>query len=222
MSGISPIGEDEQRRVDAFLRLTRLERGLRSFIESELTRADGHAWKKALPSDVKEKVDPTGLEYADFSDLKKIIGSAWRKFDLPTGQVGKQQVLIHLEGLESVRNDIAHSRNVTEDGLALIRAAYFTCRALVAPADAPDSLPPTDYPLVALERIGSAIDHCSAIDNADLGILKGDWRCQAAYSSICAYARVRDRPGRSPDLMKQVQESAISHIAEARISIEGS
>jgi len=220
VSEAAPLSEDEQRRIDAFLRLTRLERGLRDFIESELTRADGVDWKKFLPPDVMEKVDPAGLEFADFPDLKKIISRAWSKFDLPSGQVEKRRVLVHLEGLEPVRNDIAHSRDVSDDELALIRAAYHTCRALIAPTDPPDTLPPTTYPLVALERIGAAIDHCSAIDEDDLETVQTDQRCRAAYDSACAYTRVRERPGRSPDLMKQVQESAISSIAAARASLE--
>lgn len=220
-AGAETISEEEQRRIDAFLRLTRLERGLRDFIERELRRADGRAWKKALPSDVREKVDPAGMEFANFPDLKKIIGSAWKKFDLPAARVEKQQVLVHLEGLESVRNDIAHSRNVTEDGLALIRAAYHICRVLISPTDARDAFPPTNYPLVALERVEAAVGHSLEIDEIDLRTLRDEQRCQAAYSSACAYARVRKRPGRSPDLMKQVQEKATSCIAEARASIEG-
>ncbi|HET7484639.1 MAG TPA: Swt1 family HEPN domain-containing protein [Solirubrobacterales bacterium] len=220
MSGASPISEDEQRRIDAFLRLTRLERGLRIFIESELSRADGQGWEKGLPADVRKKVDLAGLEFTDFPDLKKIIGSSWKKFDLQQKQANKQRILIHLEGLEPVRNDIAHSREISEDGLALIQAAYHTCRALLATTNA-ESLPPTNYPLVALERIEAAVEYCAAVDEADLKTLKNDQLCRSAHDSVCAYVRVRERPGRSPDLMKRVQRDAISSIAETRGSIEG-
>ena len=209
---MTAITEEEQRRLDAFLQLTRLERGLRRTLESNLSECDGDRWLCALPPDIREKCDPRGLDYADFPDLKKILGSSWRKLDPITSPLNKLQILSHLEGLEGIRNDLAHSRSVSEGSLAMIAAAYYVVSPLIAAGSLADSMPPTAHPRIALTRIATAIRHSSSVSPDDLGTLP-------AHSAVCtqaeAYERVRKRPGRSQALFEEVQLEALAAIDTA-------
>src|SRR4051812_12318368 len=107
-----PMGPGEARRVEAFLRLTRLERGLRAMLNARLPEIDGPKWWKALPPDIREGAREPDLAFVDFPDLKKIIGSKWNHLGSVVDRYSKEQVIVHLEELEGIRNDIAHSRDV--------------------------------------------------------------------------------------------------------------
>jgi len=216
------ITEDEQRRLDAFLQLTRLERGLRAFIEKHLAAIDGPGWLRALPPDVKEKVDEDGIESTDFPDLKKILGSAWGKLSEATEGLKKSQVINHLEGLEPVRNSIAHSRAISEGELSLVQAAYYVLSPMIEGSSVPVELPATDHPQVALGRIRGAINQSSAVGRSDLALLERDELFADVCHAISGYERVRARPGRKPQLMKQVRAQALEVIEQARLSTAGS
>ena len=211
------LSEDEQRRLDAFLQLTRIERGLRRMLETTLSTTDGPGWIRALPNDIRQKVEGPGIDYADFPDLKKIIASSWRKLgDIPRG-VAKQQAIVHLEGLEEIRNDLAHSRDISSGALKVVEAAYFVLTPLHCREDRPDaqSLPPTKHRSVAISRLVSAITHSGEPSPADVNVLQTGG---PASDAVSAYSRVRDRPGRSACLMREVQERAISALAEELLS----
>lgn len=214
-----PITAEEQRRVDGFLQLSRIERGLRAFIEKRLQGSDGARWPNALPPDVREKVNEGGLEFTDFPDLKKILGSNWKKFDQPTVGFKKHQVINHLEGLESIRNDIAHSRAISEGALALVQAAYYVLSPLIEEAHAPIELPSTQHPEVALNRVRGAINQSLSVGRSDLSLLEQD----EAYSHVCraisGYERVRTRPGRKPQLLAEVRAQALQAIEKCPMDV---
>jgi hypothetical protein len=212
------LSEDEQRRVDAFLQLTRLERGLRRVLETELSRADGVKWERALPKDIREKIDGKGIDYADFPDLKKILGSSWNKIEHPVDGPSKAHATVHLEGLESVRNDLAHSRDVSSKDLSLIQAAYHVFLPLIphCAAESSPSMPPTQHPLIALDRIAAAVSNGGSIARTDLATMAIDNELGAALAD---YARVRERPGRPPKLLADVKIKALRQIAEKRANL---
>jgi Swt1-like HEPN len=205
----TPLTEDEQRRLDAFLQLSRIERGLRSFIQRELRQSDGPKWAKSLPKDVREKVEAGGISGTDFADLKKVLGSAWRKFGSKVNAVKRDQILIHLEGLEPIRNDVAHSRDVSERSLALVRAAYFVAGPLIESPGGLRPLPPTEHASVALERLRGAIQHSSQIAAADVETLHAGGDQEGVCRLIADYERVRGLPGRDPRLLEATRSSAI-------------
>jgi hypothetical protein len=209
--GAQRLREDEQRRVDAFLQLTRVERALRTFLKGRLLKADGPRWVKALPPDVAEKAHSGGLEYTDFPDLKKIIGSAWRKLGAGDSGVSKTQITSHLEGLEPIRNDLAHSREISEEGLVLIQAAYFVTQKLTSEQE-PAGLPQTDHPGVAIHRVRGAVGHCSSVDAADLAAIRGKESMREACEALEAYERVRCLPGRDPALLERVTREALARL----------
>jgi hypothetical protein len=214
------ITEEEQRRLDVFLQLSRLERGLRRFVEAELRRNDGAKWTKALPNDVKEKVSVRGLEHTDFPDLKKILGSAWSKFGGAVAQVNKSHVLIHLEGLEPIRNDIAHSRDVSEGQQALVEAAYHVVYPLVATSEPNRELPPTEHPRIALVRLQAALTHSVAAPRVDMDLLRSADGHEELCEAVDNYERVRRRPGRDQKLMASMRSNALTGVGTAISSIE--
>ncbi len=215
------LTESEQRRVDAFVRITRLERGIRAFIETELSRVDGPQWHRALPGDVREKVEAGGIEATDFPDLKKILGSAWRKFGESVSEVRKDHLLNFLEALETVRNDIAHSRDVSAEGLSMVGATYYVARPLLAAGTSMQfGLPQTPHTQVVLDRIKTALKYRECVEQPDLDSLRrlGD------FAGVCSvlddYERLRLRPGRSPALLDQLHDRAMREIDSAQVRLE--
>jgi hypothetical protein len=195
--------------------MTRLERGLRLMLTRELGRVDGPRWERALPNDVKEKIDKRGLAYSDFPDLKKILASSWRKLELPPGAPTKQLATAHLEGLEPVRNDLAHSRDIPPGALSQVQAAYHILFPLFRASDSPVSfsLPPTSHRSVAVDRIVAAITNNNAISPEDLSSADID---SLRRQKVEDYVRVRERPGREPRLMNEVRKTALLAIKELR------
>jgi len=209
---LETLSEDEQRRIDAFLQLSRLERGLRAFLQEELSKVNGPNWVRALPKDIKEKIELRGVEYADFPDLKKILASNWRRLTGAVSQMKKEQILAHLEGLERVRNDIAHSRDVSDGALALVQAAYYVISPLFDESSQGKGFPLTDRPIIALTRLRGAISYSEPVASADLRCLLGAGDYRDVCQSIEDYERVRVRPGRDPGLMKRVQSEALDAV----------
>jgi Swt1-like HEPN len=214
-----PISEVEQRCLDAFLQLSRIERGLRSFIERELMRSDGPKWARSLPRDIREKVEKKGIEHTDFPDLRKVLGSSWRKLGSSVNALKKNQVLNHLEGLEPIRNDIAHSRNVSEASLALVQAAYHVVGPLINESTSVRAFPPTAHPSVALSRLRGAIAHSSAITDADLNMLRAHSGQQRVCELVAEYERVRKRPGRDPLLLDTTRANAMQEIDSSLVQM---
>jgi hypothetical protein len=206
------LTEDEQRRVDAFLRLTRLERGLRKALEIQLRKTDGLHWVGSLPKDVRQKIESRGLDFVDFPDLKKIIGSAWRKLDTGPAGLNKAQVLTHLEGLEQIRNDLAHSRSISKGSLSMVEAAYHVVSPLFNSDSPSRSLPPTPHLTIALGRMAAAIAHHARVSAADLHTLPEG---HSVRESVETYERVRQRPGRAPSLLVAVHTKARDAVASA-------
>lgn len=216
--GQRSISEDEQRRVDAFLQLTRVERGLRVFVEARLSEHDGQRWARSLPRDVREKVEAAGLTHIDFPDLRKILSSAWRRLGEVTEAVDKRQVLVHLEGLEPIRNDIAHSRDVSPQALTLAQAAYYVLLPLIEDAVAVGDFPPTAHVDVIIDRLRGSIAHDGALSEADLEKLHENDGYVEIVDALANYARVRARPGRDPVLLEQTRMKAIQALDRGRLS----
>ncbi len=203
--------EEEQRRVDAFLLLNRLERGIRNYLQTELSRIHGRGWERALPQDIKKKIEDRGLAYADFPDLKKTLGSSWRHLEgVRPGD--KSRILAHLEGLEDVRNDVAHSRDIPEGAVALLQAAFYVLSEVMQFPRTQAELPVTGHPGVALSRIKAAIEHHGPISANDLKTLEAEEDFSEVAATVAAYTRVKERPGRSLQLMQQVEAQALESI----------
>ena len=191
-----PITEDEQRRLDAFLQLTRLERGLRDFLTAELSQVLGAQWHRGLPNDIKPKVEGGSLELTDFADLKKILGSRWRVLGTAVEQLRKEQALAHLEGLEPVRNDIAHSRDVSVRALILVQAAYFYFEPLLSPTGEGRPMQETTSAQVALFRMLPSLGSKVPLDSADLATLVSDPELLELTQALQGYQRLVTRAGR--------------------------
>jgi hypothetical protein len=208
------VSEDEERRIDAFVQLTRIERALRCFLEQELEKLEGPRWSRGLPRDIVEKVkDPPTLQFTDFPDLKKILGSKWSRLK-SLQQANKAQILTHLEGLEPIRNSIAHSRDISSGESALVQAAYFLLFPLLDDQETAKALPVACHPRTVLMRLKAALEYSGSVDPAEISLLRtrGDYRhvCEA----LASYERVRNRPGRSVALMKEVRREALKALSE--------
>jgi len=209
--------EEEERRVGAFLALSRLEQGLRRFLTAELERLKGRNWEKALPPDVREKVQNVGLQASDFPDLKKILASNWNHLEIPSS-LRKSTMLAHLEGLEPIRNAIAHSREIADGDLSMAQAALYVFRPLLGD-QVPLPQPPTSYRGVALSRISMALKFEEEVSDTDLDILSIDSDFATARGSVESYRRVRSRPGRQQSLLEGTRreaQDAISKLASER------
>lgn len=221
MEGVSSEpSEDEQRRLDAYLSLSRLERGLRRFLEQELSRLHGERWVRALPNDVKAKVEAADLEHIDFPDLKKTLGANWRHLQIQDAPE-KRHALSHLEGLEPIRNDIAHSRNISEGALSVVQAAIHILTPLFEPtARGERSLPATNHPRLALVRLRAAMAADVSVSMCDVATLEQESAYRPAAEAIQAYVRVRSRPGRRPDLLRATKQAAEEKVTETLRDIE--
>jgi hypothetical protein len=183
---------DEQLRIEGFQKITRLEIGLRRLLERELKGKLGERWWKALPQDVKEKVREASLDYVDFPDLKKCISSKWSELACFHDKYRKDHVVFHLEELEPIRNDLAHSRNITSRELALVNAAYSFFEPLLSVV-----LPQSrrrDHPGATLLRVHQTIERDALIARADLeAVRKLDESVAAssAYEALATYNGVR-------------------------------
>jgi hypothetical protein len=111
----------------------KLETKLRAFIEKTMVHHYGEKWwKKGIPSDVRQNCkrrmkkndSPFGLpksnrklDYADFSDYRKIIlrKDNWR--DIYQNYFGGQKIILegYLIQLEELRNTIQHNRSNLND-----------------------------------------------------------------------------------------------------------
>jgi hypothetical protein len=216
------LSPEEELRVECFLYLTRLEMGLRRFLEAALQRAHGRRWWKALPQDVRAKVADGNLDYLDFPDLKKCIGAKWRELqelDVLQHLSKKDQVLVHLEELEPIRNDVAHSRSVTPAQLLLVSATYALLEPVIqeflTSAD-PKSSPPA-HPAIVTIGLQRALDKSHPIPDellAALGTLVTERpELSHAKDAVEAYDRIRRRPGRRPALLAQARGDALATLA---------
>src|SRR3954447_2572678 len=86
-------------RVEGFLHLTRLETGLRRFLEQTLEESAGPRWWRSLPQDVQTKIAGGTLDGLDFPDLKKCIASQWRHLGALKECLEKDQAHVHLQEL---------------------------------------------------------------------------------------------------------------------------
>lgn len=214
---MSALNEEEQRRIEAFLQLSRIERGTRGFIKSELAKIDGPDWHRRLPQDVREKVEARGLEFTDFPDLRKILNSSWKRLGDAVRPVKRAHFLNLLEALEPIRNDVAHSRDISEGALSVIQAAYYLGQPILGLKGQETSFPASS-PSVIAQRLRVALTYTSEINPADIAALQQDpdhWtRCEA----LEAYERIRQRPGRGEDLMQKVRSAALTAVDEIQDS----
>jgi Swt1-like HEPN len=158
---------EEQLRLEGFQQITRLEIGLRRLLERELEKELGARWWKTLPQDVKVKVVEGSLDHVDFPDLKKCINSKWRELRCFHDSVRREHVVLHLEELEPIRNDLAHSRNITSREIALINAAYRFFEPLLRPI-LPQKRSGSEHPAVTLIRIRRAIERDAPVARSDV------------------------------------------------------
>jgi hypothetical protein len=122
------------------------ERGLRSFIDALLTRSFGPAWaRQRVPSEVLKRwrerrataiangeVGQPLLEYADFTDYAEIIGRRdnWSEI-FQSVFPNKEDVLVALRRLNTVRVPVMHSRQVTEIDLLMMHVEICRLRRVV-------------------------------------------------------------------------------------------
>jgi hypothetical protein len=119
--------------------LRQFEQDLRGFISGQLSGVSANWWLESVPSEVRKSaeqrlrsrettwpwtpgVESTAIHYVDFSDYAKILvfGQNWttvfgRFFGDP------DIVRSKLRELEPIRNDVAHSRTLSEEGRTKLR-----------------------------------------------------------------------------------------------------
>jgi hypothetical protein len=179
-------------RLEAFMRLSRIERTLRRVLERELATALGKRWARSLPPDIAVKVVDDSLDWLDFPDLKKCIGSKWRDLGTLSACGSKQQLIVHLEELEQIRNAIAHSRDVSPSDLALVRGTY----ALLEPIIVPEvSAEPAASLGIALLAVRQAVDARAAVQPGDLAAMRANADTTLLAEEVAAYDRLIRRPG---------------------------
>lgn len=126
--------KDKSQAADGEARqlLQRLERALRDFIVDELSSASEDWWKERIPSDIRDNTerrresrekpspwDDSGdhrpIDYVDFPDYGKILlrKDNWRDTFKHHFQ-DKTVLQAKLRELQPIRNDVAHSRDLTD------------------------------------------------------------------------------------------------------------
>jgi hypothetical protein len=121
-------------------------------------------------------------------------------------------VLAHLEGLEPIRNDIAHSREISEGAVAMLRAAFYVlCQFIRLPREHVE-LPATDHLEIVIRRVRAAIENHAPVSGLDLRLIESDTESHELSAAIAAYARVRERPGRPLKLLQEVEVAALKEI----------
>src|SRR5688572_3149411 len=131
-TSLSDLDDRDKLRVDGFVRVTRIERGLRRLLEAELPVRVGARWVRSLPPDVGEKIVDGCLDFLDFGDLKKCIAAKWSYLDCLHGVIARREsLLVRLQELEPIRNNIAHSRDVTVGDLFLVAATYYMLEPVI-------------------------------------------------------------------------------------------
>ena len=204
----------ERRRLEGFLRLSRIERGLRGFLHATLPEVEGPKWWNALPPDIRDSTAERDLAYTNFADLKKVVQSKWAKLSSHLPTLNKQQVLVHLEELEAIRNDIAHSRDVSIPALALVQATYFLLEPTIQDhmhEHTDSDGDPSAGPL--LLEIRGLVERKRAVPPLTVARLSA---AQDAPESIVTrveeYDRLASRPGRSRESLREVATQTISEI----------
>jgi len=166
---------------------------------------------RSLPKDIKEKISEKDLSFSDFPDLRKILSVNWRQLESHSSYK-KDHVLNHLEGLEPIRNDIAHSRDISPGALSMIDAAFFVVSAFMQLPDTQSLLPKTSHQEVAMARIKAAIKHNGAIGQSDVEAIR-DGSTELA-EIIEKFQRLKSRPGRPVTLLTDARSAAVNMIEQ--------
>jgi hypothetical protein len=137
-------------RGEAFGLITDLEELLRDWVAQELTCRDAENWWKALvPPDIRERAEarwqesagPDGpppatsgyMKYLDFSDYMPIMlrKDNWKSI-FSAVFTSPEWITSRLEELLPIRNNIAHSRTVSDDELLHLRLYASDLRSAIA------------------------------------------------------------------------------------------
>ena len=113
--------------------LSIVENHLRKFIETKLIDSYGADWwEKGISNSLRNQADKkkrdeqqqgwkvsvieSNLEYLSFTDLSKIIINNWSDIFKPIFS-DQSKIVLPLNGLEEIRNAIAHTRTLTDDAM---------------------------------------------------------------------------------------------------------
>lgn len=212
--------EIEHVRLAAFLNLTRVEAGLRAYLTRSLSERLGPRWWHSLPADVVPKVVDGNLEMLDFPDLKKCLASKWRELDELRNVVRRDQLIVHLEELEPIRNALAHSRAVGIRDLALLEATYQLLRPLLnegtdktqeigadPSATRAATLLRTHRAILRVEGIpADTLDELRVL--RDVAALEPD-----ILETVERYGRLISLPGRDQEILERARGDALERVS---------
>lgn len=210
----------ERRCVEAFVHLTRIEKGLRALIAHALSEAEGPKWWRTLPPDIRDSASRPDLAYTNFPDLKKILGRNWTKISSQTRDLAKQQVMVHLEELEGIRNDIAHSRSVSIRDLALVQGTYYLLEPVLSPYLRVDTNDEAENQQVDLLDLQRRIHRRESLGPDLVRAIRSPTALPPAVADvILEYGRLIERPGRRlqmiDDAVRRADSAITSLLADA-------
>src|SRR5690349_7061724 len=214
-SMVPDLTEVERPRCDAFVRLTRIEVGLRRALEAMLPVAVGRRWVKALPPDIQLNVVDSSLDGLYFPDLKKIVANKWSQLTEFHDLGDRQRLIVHLEELEPIRNDIAHSRAITVGQLALVDATYQLLDPILAPyrPRVGDEHPPGTDPTKAMIEVVRSLQALESLNKATVELvgppLATASEARTIQARLAAYERIHSRPGHSPSDLSNARDYAL-------------
>jgi hypothetical protein len=187
---------------------------LRGLLETAQPEIEGPRWWRTLPPDIRENAEKPELAYTNFPDLKKILSSRWSRIESYVGHLRKQQVVVHLEELEAIRNDIAHSRAISPRSLALVQGTYYLLEDLITPyLSEPDQAVADADPSCALLAIQGCIHRKHDIRPDLLKTLTASPSLPPdLIDAVLTYSRVLNRPGRSRQLLHEATEHALIEV----------
>lgn len=205
----------EAQRVDAFICLSRIETGLREFLECQAPIEMGPKWRRSLPADVRERLGNQSLDVLYFADLRKILSSVWEKLADLKNVTSKSRALTYLEDLEGVRNDIAHSRYVQPGHHARLQATYLLFEPLIVEQLKTDETSEEVDLVETVLRAQSSIQNGRSLDEGTELVLSSDHRVDPeVVESVRAYDRVVRTPGQSSALLNRCQTEALNALRE--------
>jgi hypothetical protein len=209
------LDEREALRVDAFICLSRIETGLRSFIETEAPHLVGTHWRKALPDDVKATLGEAGLDVLYLADLRKILARYWSDLKPLNDRLEKNQLMVYLQGLDDVRNDVAHSRYVAAGALARVQAAYYLLEPVLLPYLAKGT-PDDEMEIVeAILALQAAVLNLRSLPTDAVESLQRAGRVDRLLELALKYDRLVRQPGQSRELLNHCQVALLDEIRSA-------
>jgi hypothetical protein len=118
---------------NAYAMLFNIENHLRDFLELKLsTKLGSDWWNLGIPKGIRDKVDQMkrdennigwkvtntrgNIEFLSFEHIQKIIANNWNDVFEPIFQ-DQNKIILKLTELEIIRNAIAHTRTLSDEGM---------------------------------------------------------------------------------------------------------